>query len=160
MMLYSPSQGGFYRRDIHGSAVPPDAVEISADRHRDLLAAQAEGAAIKPNMDGSPEAVWPDPIGFEERLARSIEAVKAEAHRRITAIAPLWRQSNDNALIAAAAIELNAGATVRDFVPALERRAQIDAIRTASDVLEAAIGAMGEAEIAALDVTAAEHWPN
>lgn len=158
-MLYSPSTGGFYRRDIHGDRVPADVVEISAERHGELVDARSEGAAIETGEDGLPIIRWPAPPSLEEHRERAIAAAKNEAHRRITAAVPMWRQSNDNALIALAAVELNAGSTVRDFVPALERRERIDAIRAASDALEAAIGAMGEAQLAALDVADDAHWP-
>jgi hypothetical protein len=51
---YSPGTGGFYLRAIHGAAVPADAIEITDERHADLMAGQAAGQRIVAAADGHP----------------------------------------------------------------------------------------------------------
>ena len=53
-MFYSASTNGFYSAEIHGKNMPSDAVEISAQRHADLLAGQTAGLSIAPGADGFP----------------------------------------------------------------------------------------------------------
>lgn len=161
-MLYSASTGGFYSEEIHGEAVPADAVSISAFHHHALLDAQARGATIVADNKGAPIAVFPPEPSLADKAEAAVRAVKAEAARRITAVAPAWRQDNDNAAIAQAALQLAVGGdhiTV-DVAPAIARREQIDAIRAASDALEERIAALDEAGLAALDIASAEHWPS
>lgn len=74
---YSPSTGGFYHSDIHGSDMPSDAVAISAARHAQLMAAQAQGQTIAPNAAGKPVDVAPAPP--------SMEALRAERNRLLAA---------------------------------------------------------------------------
>lgn len=45
-MKYSPSIGGFYTPEIHGTNIPQDAVEVSADEHAALMQAQSDGKRI------------------------------------------------------------------------------------------------------------------
>lgn len=49
-MYYSPSTGGFYQ----GSA-PSDAVQITAERHAELLAGEVNGRRIVPGEGGFPQ---------------------------------------------------------------------------------------------------------
>jgi hypothetical protein len=58
-MFYSKSTGGFYITAIHGDNIPPDAVEITAEQHSDLLQAQSTGASIQTDSKGYPVAVFP-----------------------------------------------------------------------------------------------------
>ncbi|MDF3936647.1 DUF4376 domain-containing protein [Pseudomonas citronellolis] len=58
-MFYSKSTGGFYVTDIHGSAIPSDAVEISQEDYDALMQGQAEGKVIASTADGRPELVAP-----------------------------------------------------------------------------------------------------
>lgn len=58
-MLYSKTTGGFYVPEIHGSAIPEDAVEISVEAHVELLAAQSAGKVIVSDKKGLPKAVAP-----------------------------------------------------------------------------------------------------
>lgn len=62
-----------------------------------------------------------------------IAAAKAEAGRRIDAIAPLWRQTN----------------LLRDVGPGAPEFAAIDAVRAASNRLEALLAAASDDELAA-----------
>ena len=63
MLSYSKTTRGFYDSEIHGDAVPTDAVEITAEEHMALLNAQAAGKAIVPDVDGRPIAVDQPPPG-------------------------------------------------------------------------------------------------
>ena len=58
-MLYSKTTGGFYDPEIHGEAVPSDCVEISKERHEELLAEQTAGKVILGDEEGLPQAVAP-----------------------------------------------------------------------------------------------------
>lgn len=53
-MFYSKSTGGFYATEIHGTAIPLDAVEISIEQHAALLAGQATGKRIVADDNGRP----------------------------------------------------------------------------------------------------------
>ncbi|MBB1605199.1 MULTISPECIES: DUF4376 domain-containing protein [unclassified Pseudomonas] len=53
-MFYSPSTGGFYIADIHGDAIPGDAIEITQEEHAALLDDQASGKTIVAGPDGRP----------------------------------------------------------------------------------------------------------
>ena len=68
-MFYSASTSGFYIPAIHGSAIPPDAVEITAEAHAALIEGQAQGAQIMPGTGGAPVLLWPTPPTEAELLA-------------------------------------------------------------------------------------------
>ena len=53
-MFYSKTTGGFYDREIHGDSIPVDAVEISNELHAELMAGQANGKIIGPDVNGYP----------------------------------------------------------------------------------------------------------
>lgn len=53
-MYYSASTGSFYRAEIHGTAMPDDVVEITVERHAELLAGQSEGCSIVSDENGCP----------------------------------------------------------------------------------------------------------
>lgn len=61
MYQYSPSTRGFYTQEVHGDAVPSDAVPVTAEDHAALIAAQGVGQVIVPGEDGSPVAQDPPP---------------------------------------------------------------------------------------------------
>ena len=67
-IYFSGSRRGFFHEADPG-AIPPDAVEISEDRHAQLLAAQAEGKQIGADAQGQPVLV--DWMPSEEDLVRS-----------------------------------------------------------------------------------------
>ena len=54
-MFYSKSTGGFYSTEIHGSAIPSDAVSLTGDEYEALMQGQADGFVIVGNTAGSPE---------------------------------------------------------------------------------------------------------
>lgn len=76
-LYFSASTGGFYDSEIHGARhiddeenpdcrIPTDAVEISAERHAALLAAQADGKIIAADTRGAPVAIdRPEPTADE-----------------------------------------------------------------------------------------------
>lgn len=139
-IYFSPSAHAFF----HGEdRAPSDAVKITPARHRSLLAGQSGGATIVVGPDGHPRLERARKPGVVETRAQLGRLVKREAHRRIIAIAPLWRQLND--LRAAS----KAGAA---------RFAAIDRIREASSVIEAAIAASDAAQLIDLDVRNHSAW--
>lgn len=58
---------GFWASGIH--EIPEGAVEITAEYHAELLAAQCKGCRIEPDAEGRPVAVPPPEPTPEERLA-------------------------------------------------------------------------------------------
>jgi hypothetical protein len=94
-MFYSAQTQGFYTAEIHGANMPPDAVEISAALHRELLAGQAMGLAIRP-PDAEHPLPWlsPPPAPTLEEQAETrraeIQAELDEIDRR--AMRPLWNK--------------------------------------------------------------------
>lgn len=158
---YSPASDTFFDASLH-TALPADAVEVSADDHATLLQARTAGMTITMKR-GRPVAVQPI-VTVEQRRAIAVQAVKAEAGRRIIGTASLIQQANDNAAIAMAALASSAGV---DSDPAanvvanaaIDRRQRIDAIRAASNQIEATIATLSARSLAALDVTADHHWP-
>lgn len=159
-LFYSASRAGFFDDRIHLD-LPSDAQPITTKQHADLLAAQSAGSRIEPDENGRPIA-RKTIIEIDTRRALAIGEVKFEARRRILALATLEQQTNDNAVIAQAAL----GSTGIDvkvdpaaLAKALARRAAIDAIRSASDPLEAEISTMNTRTLSAFDVTTNANWP-
>jgi hypothetical protein len=151
--LWSPSTGHFYHAELHGEAVPDDAIAITDRRHRELLEGQGKGRKIRLGSGGKPE-LSPAPRATRELLLeRAIADIKIEARRRILAVASLERQSNDNALMAIATPD------PAELAGARARRARIDALRAASNLAEATIADWASAALTAFDATAATWWP-
>jgi len=145
---YSARHNAFFDSCVH-MTLPDDARAISDEEHQRLLAAQTRGEIIAPGADGLPTSRAPvEPA--DQRRARLVAATKREAARRIEAIAPLWRQLNDSRALAIA---------TGDVPAAIERRfAAIDAVRAASNRLEAALQTMTPRQLARVDITADSHW--
>ncbi len=141
-LFYSAASGGFFDDQLHeAEAIPSDAVIVSADRHRELMDAQALGATIGADSHGRPRAARPT---VEARRAALIRRVKREAADRIAYIAPVWRQLNDQ----------------RSPSPQAEARfAAIDAVRAASDAIEAEVATLSAAAIDAFPLTSHPLWP-
>lgn len=78
-MFYSKSTGGFYATEIHGDAIPADAVAITIDQHAALLSGQSAGKRIVADASGHPILAEP-PVA--EIKAAKWEAIKAERDRR------------------------------------------------------------------------------
>lgn len=60
-MFYAKSTSGFYTREIHGDAIPSDAVEITIEQHAVLLAGQSAGKQITTDTNGAPVLTDPAP---------------------------------------------------------------------------------------------------
>lgn len=141
-LLYSPSCNGFFVEGV-STAVPGDAVPISARLHARLMQAQSEGAAIVAR-DGKPVSVFPKP----DRLALRA-AIKGEASRRILSISPLWRQAND-----ATAFALGTAGDAEH-----ERLGRITAIREASNLIEEQLAATADRRLATFPIADHPLWP-
>ncbi len=152
-MFFSPSSGGFYDPAINRD-IPADAVQISRERHGELIAARAKGKVIAADRKGRPIIREPR-IGADQLRARAVASVKVEARRRILAVASLERQANDAAAIA---IEAFAGAGT-DLQGALDRRYRIDAIRAASNAIEEQIARVPAANLVAFNPSTHPDWP-
>ena len=152
-MFFSPSTGGFYDPAIHRTR-PADAVRITKARHAELIAARSVGKSIAADAKGRP-VIKSVRLSLDQLRDRAVTAIKAEARRRILAVASLERQANDNAEIA---IEAFAGAAT-DLAGALDRRARINAIRTASNAIEAIVARMPASNLAAFDPSSHSLWP-
>lgn len=82
-MFYSASTKGFYDPAIHGDSIQADAVEITAEQHAALLAAQSAGQVIMSDADGQPIAVDPDTLltldDFKTRKIKDLETAYQSA---------------------------------------------------------------------------------
>lgn len=150
-LYYSASAHGFFDDRIN-TDLPADAQPLTAARHRELMLAQAAGAAIEAGDNGKPRLRRPS-TSIAARRTALVRQVKREASRRITAIAPIWQQLND--------IRFAATYPPLDRIgsPESARFDAIDAVRTASDAIEAEISAADEAAIGAFDVANHPAWP-
>lgn len=86
-MKFSPSTKGFYLAAIHGSNIPLDSVEITAEEHADLLEGQSQGKIITAGPSGVPYLADPAPPTqsqiikqYENALDAHLDSV-AKAHR-------------------------------------------------------------------------------
>jgi hypothetical protein len=135
---------------VHPS-IPTGAVRITTAVFQRMLAARSEGREILADADGKPKA-GPKPVEtIADLRTRMIARVKAESGRRISIASPIWKQINDMALLGSAATNL-------EKAPPLARSAAVDAIRTASNVLEARIAKMKAPDLQNLDITCDIHW--
>lgn len=80
-MFYSKSTGGFYAREIHGDNIPEDVVEITADEHAELMAGQAAGKVIVPNVAGKP-ILANQPAPTPEQAAAAVAASRQAAYAK------------------------------------------------------------------------------
>ncbi len=89
-LFFSAETGAHYDSEIWGHPLPADAVEITAERHAELLAAVVGGDRIVADADGAPIAVAPAEPDDEQlasfaraRRDRAIEAARPviERHR-------------------------------------------------------------------------------
>jgi hypothetical protein len=92
MHYYSKTTGGFYCDELHGapgtqgSLVPPDAVEITAERHAELMHAQPQGKVIVADGKGAPIAVDPPAPTHEQLEAALTRAVQAHLDAQARAL--------------------------------------------------------------------------
>ena len=80
-MFYAKSTGGFYDVEIHGDAIPADAVEITHDEHAFLLAGQSTGQRIEADDHGRP-VLRDAPVPSSDALA---DAARTHRDALITA---------------------------------------------------------------------------
>ena len=157
-VYYSAARRGFFHAATHAT-LPDDAVRISRLRHRQLLDAQAQGRTIVANDKGRPVLAPVVPPSLEQLRGQASAAVNVEAGRRILAVATLERQTNDNALIAQAALAAATGTPApAGLAEALARRAAIDDIRAASNRIAATIAQMPAANLTDYGATAERLW--
>ncbi|MDK1394842.1 tail fiber assembly protein [Pseudomonas protegens] len=88
-IFFAASTSGFFSDEIHGKAIPPDAVEITVEEHAALLSGQASGKQIVCGASGRPSLVDPAPPTDEELAA--VAKMKCDQLLSIAAlcIAPL-----------------------------------------------------------------------
>lgn len=155
-ILWHAGTGVFFDPAITpADAIPTGCVAVTRARHAALVDARSTGSALVAGADGLPRVqVRRTPIATLRAIARS--DIRAEAGRRIRAIAGVERQSNDNAAIAVAALT---GTTDAAVTAALARRRAIDAVRAASNAADAIIATMPASNLADFDATAARWWP-
>jgi len=88
MIFYSKTTGGFYSDEIHGDAIPVDAVEITEEQHQTLLAGNSAGRLIVPDLAGFP--VLADAPMTQDRL---IDMLAAQYENRMRVIAEKYPPS-------------------------------------------------------------------
>ncbi len=82
--FYSQNSGGFYSADIHGSAIPTDAVAISGEEHAALMEAQSQGRVIRADAEGRPVAVEHVPSAEDLATRKQAQAQAALTASDIT----------------------------------------------------------------------------
>lgn len=149
---YSPSTGGFYRTEVHGEAIPADAVYVSPARHAELMEAQGAGASITASPEtGNPVIAAPSAADAGAVQAQLKAAVASEAESRIASVMPLAKQL----------------AVLRDHVlngtpidqPTLDAFAEADAIQQAAEAIQSDIGSRPLAELQTYPVRSNALWP-
>jgi hypothetical protein len=73
MYYYSPATLGFYASDVH-PVIPPDAVALTDERYRALIAGQRTGHAIGPGAGGAPVLLPPTAADLKARIVAEIQA--------------------------------------------------------------------------------------
>ncbi|MDO9235958.1 MAG: hypothetical protein Q7U28_08000 [Aquabacterium sp.] len=76
-MFYSKSNNGFYAIEIHGDAIPADAVEITDAEHAALLEGQSQGQRIAADAGGFPVLADPLPPTAEQVQSAFSAAIQA-----------------------------------------------------------------------------------
>lgn len=77
MFFYSQLTNGFYSSEIHGSNMPADAVEITAEEHAALMAGQTAGQEIIADSEGRP--VLTDHVQTAGEIAAALSAAAQTA---------------------------------------------------------------------------------
>ena len=92
MKYYSPSQRGFYDKDIHNT-IPDDCVELSDDDHQTIMNKQSEGFVIA-FKDG--KVVCEDQFHSEEDRAAMYRSFRRAAYPSVQEqLDMLWHAMND-----------------------------------------------------------------
>lgn len=156
MISWSPSTGHFYHGEIHGAAIPADAIRVTARRHAELLEGQRQGRSILAAANGKPVLSAIRKPTVEQLRAFAVADIKAEASRRILAVASIARQTNDNAIFALHALRM---ASAEKFDAAWGRRSAINTLRDASNMLENKIATWSALALSSFDASDDAHWP-
>ncbi|WP_081284699.1 hypothetical protein [Chromobacterium subtsugae] len=85
MIYYAKSTGGFYDPEIHGAAMPSDAVQITDAQHEALLAGQAAGQIITSDSGGNPVLTAPPAPTLAQVQAAQVAQLQAGCQAAITA---------------------------------------------------------------------------
>ena len=90
MSIYASAfHKGFYDSEIHGNNMPVDVVEITAEYHMALLAAQSSGKVI--NWVGDiPVAVYPPAPTLAEHRAQKFAEINAHASSLLAALSATY----------------------------------------------------------------------
>lgn len=67
-MLYSKSSNSFYVRELHGDAIPSDAVEVSKQQHKEIIEGHYAGKTISADSDGFPILIDAPKLSNEQRV--------------------------------------------------------------------------------------------
>lgn len=95
MKYYSPSQRGFYDKDIHKS-IPDDCVEITEEYHKALLDKQSEGFVIS-FKDGN--VVCEDEYHSEEDRAAMYKSFRRASYPSVQEqLDMLWHSMDDGTI--------------------------------------------------------------
>lgn len=93
--FYSPSTGGFYLREVHGDAIPRDAIRITDTQHHELLRQQSMGKRIIADQNGvravDASAAAPEPRRYLAPLEFRRRFTQAERLRITQAAAEALR---------------------------------------------------------------------
>ena len=65
-MFFSKLTNGFYLTEFHGTNMPEDVVEITKERHIELLAGQEAGLVISSDENGDPILISPPPLSYSD----------------------------------------------------------------------------------------------
>lgn len=112
-LFFAPSTQGFYDSEIHGGAIPDDAVEIDQRSYDALQAGQADGKLIQAGTDGAPCLVdAPGPTAEELLYAAQVKRDQRMAAAALS-IAPLQDAVELGIATASESAELSAWRTYR-----------------------------------------------
>jgi hypothetical protein len=155
-IYYSAARGGFFHEANHAD-LPEDAVRIPALHHARMMEGQSQGRQIVADARGRPTL---SPV-----KAPRLEDLRAQANRALAAgrapiaVASLARQSNDNALIAQAALAYAEGKVPPEgLADALARRAAIDALRARATRIADQIATMPASNLTRFDAASPILW--
>lgn len=95
-MFYSKSTGGFYDTEIHGNAIPSDAVEITNEEHAALLIGQSAGKLITADTNGAPVLTDPVPTPLPDLIAFAKVKIRAMRSGAFASLAGIQSQALAN----------------------------------------------------------------
>lgn len=114
-MLYSVQTGGFYAREIHGAAIPTDAVEITNEIHSQLINGLAAGRHLV--MDGAGMPVLIDPLPVIPTASALCEKIDVAADAARAAVVGDPTRTIEYERAAAEAAQFKAAGYPADNVP-------------------------------------------